>query len=758
MGYNMSKSSGVRLFISLFFLVFFVNVLPGAENKPIYKDPKRPVEERVLDLLDRMTLEEKIGQMNQYSAPLTSEYAELTKKGRVGSFLNLVGEEKNRAQRFAVEYTRLGIPLIFGLDVVHGYVTIFPIPLGMASSWDPELVKKVVSIAAKEAASDGIDWTFAPMIDIARDSRWGRIAEGAGEDTYLSSVMAKAQVEGYQGEDLTDPNTIVACPKHFVAYGGAIGGRDYNTVDISERTLRAVYLPPFKAAIVDANAGTIMSAFNEINGIPATANPFIIKKILREEWGFDGFVVSDWNSIGELLWHGVVEKPVEAAYKALKNGIDMDMSGNRLDDSTSGTPDNIYQRNLNKLVKEKLVSEREIDDAVRRILRIKFKLGLFERPYMDTSRARSIIKSKENIEAAVEIARKSIVLLKNDKNLLPFSKKVKSIAVVGPLANNRRSLLGPWSARGDSSDVVTVLEGIKSKVAPETEVYHAKGYDILGSSTEKIDEAVKVAKKADVAVVVVGESHDMSGEAASRAYLDLPGVQQELVKAIYETGVPVVEVLMNGRPLSISWSAENVPAIVETWFLGIQAGHAIADVLFGDYNPSGKLPVTFPRTVGQVPIYYNHKNTGRPANTDNKWSSKYIDVPFTPLFPFGHGLSYTEFEYSNLKIDKKKIKNTGEVKISLDVKNTGNYEGTEIVQLYVNDVVSSVTTPVKELKGFKLVKLKPGEKKTVNLILTVDQLGIYDENMEYVIEPGIFEIMIGKSSEDIQLRGEIEVL
>ncbi len=754
---NVSRCSNVLFFVFLF-CFFTVNIVLGADKTPVYKNPENSLEERVEDLLGRMTLEEKIGQMNQYSAPFTEECEVLTEKGRVGSFLNITGREKNRIQKIAVENTRLGIPLIFGLDVIHGYATVFPIPLGMASSWDPDLVKKAVSIAAREAASDGVDWTFAPMVDIARDARWGRIAEGAGEDPYLGSVIAKAQVEGFQGGDLSDPNTILACAKHFVGYGGAVGGRDYNTVDVSERTLREVYLPPFRAAVVDAHAGTIMSAFNEINGIPATANPFTIQKILREEWSFNGFVLSDWNSIGELIRHGIAKDPAEAAYKAFKSGVDMDMSGNYRDDSITGTPDNIYQRNLDKLVKEKLVSEKEIDEAVKRILKIKFKLGLFERPYLDTTRACINIKSIENIKVAREIARESIILLKNDNKLLPLSKATKSIAIIGPLANSRRDPLGSWSAHGDSSDVVTILEGIRNKVSSKTKVYYSKGCNILGTSTENIDEAVTVAKKCDVAIVVVGEARNMSGEAASRAYLDLPGVQENLIKAIYETGVPVVEVLMNGRPLSISWSAENIPAIVETWFLGIQTGNAIADVLFGDYNPSGKLPVTFPRTIGQVPIYYNYKNTGRPYNPDNRFSSKYIDVPNTPLFPFGHGLSYTDFEYSNLKIDKKKIRNTEEVNISLNIKNTGDYEGIEIVQLYMNDVVSSVTTPVKELKGFKSVSLKPGEEKTVSLIVKASQLGIYDYNMQYVVEPGKFDIMIGKSSENIQLIDSIEVV
>ncbi|MEM2792258.1 MAG: beta-glucosidase BglX [Candidatus Bathyarchaeia archaeon] len=711
--------------------------------KPVYLDPNQPVDKRVEDLLSRMTLEEKIGQLCQYSG-FTDEYEKWIAEGRIGSLLNVFGaEETNRIQKIAVEKTRLGIPLIFGLDVIHGYKTIFPIPLGLASTWDPDTVKRAASIAASEARAEGIHWTFAPMVDIARDPRWGRIAEGAGEDPYLGSVMARALVEGFQGRDLSDLNTLVACPKHYVAYGGAEGGRDYNTVDISERTLREVYLPPFKAA-VEAGAGTIMSAFNDLNGIPASANPFTLRKILREEWGFEGFVVSDWNAIGELINHGIAGDVFEAAEKALNAGVDMDMQGD------------VYRRTLLQLVKDGRISEDRINEAVRRILRIKFRLGLFDRPYVDPERAKYIVKCREHVEAAVEIARKSIVLLKNDGDLLPLSKNVESIAVIGPLADDKEAPLGPWSCLGNPKDVVTVLEGVKSKVSPETRVLYAKGCDINGKSTEGFKEAVEVARKCKVAILVVGESRDMSGEAASRAFLDLPGVQEELVKAVYETGVPVVEVLMNGRPLSISWSAEHIPAIIEAWFPGIQAGYAIADVIFGDYNPGGKLPATFPRTVGQVPIYYNHKNTGRPPSPD-RWTSKYLDIPYSPLFPFGHGLSYTKFEYSDLEISPREVEPKDIVKIKLKVKNIGSREGDEVVQLYVNDAVASVTRPVKELKGFKRITLKPGEEKTVEFTLTLEMLSFLNQEMKLVVEPGLFKVMVGSSSEDIRLTGTFTV-
>ena len=712
--------------------------------KPVYLDPKKPIEKRVRDLIGRMTLDEKVGQMCQYSG-LSKEFETFVLEGKVGSFLNVVGAEAtNSIQRVAVENSRLGIPLLFGLDVLHGFSTIFPIPLALASSWDPDLAKWVASIAAEEASSQGIRWTFAPMVDIARDPRWGRIAEGAGEDPFLGSAMARAMVEGFQGGDLNNPNSVVACPKHYVAYGGAEGGRDYNTVDISERVLREIYLPPFRAAIVDAGAGTIMSAFNDLNGIPASANKQTLTNILRGEWGFEGFVVSDWNSIGELVNHGIASTPMEAAREAVLAGVDMDMCADA------------YRRSLAQLVKDGHLAVKTVDEAVRRILRIKFKLGLFENPYVDTERAAKVVKRKENIKAALEAAHRSIVLLKNEGNLLPLKKDVQSIAIIGPLADDHLAPLGPWACQGDPKDVVSVLEGIRAKVSSNTKVLNEKGCEIEGSSTEGFASAVKIAKESDVAIVVVGERADMSGEAASRASIDLPGVQEELVKAIHSAGVPVVEVLMNGRPLSISWSAENVPAILEAWFLGIQAGNAIADVIFGDYNPSGRLPVTFPRAVGQVPIYYNHKKTGRPPSED-RWTSKYIDIPWTPLFQFGHGLSYTSFKYDNLQIIPRKIKPNGKITIRVDVKNVGNREGEEVVQLYLQDVVSSVTRPIMELKGFKKIYLKPGETKTVDFMISSEHISFLNRDLKRIVEPGTFKVMVGGSSDDIRLSGDFEV-
>jgi len=711
-----------------------------------YKDPGRPVEERVEDLLRRMTLEEKIGQMCQYSG-FSRELEDLVKRGLVGSLLNVVGvEEVNRVQEIAVKESRLGIPLLLGLDVIHGYKTIFPIPLALASTWDPEVVRRAAEIAAREAAAEGIRWTFAPMVDIARDPRWGRIAEGFGEDPYLASVMAWAAVKGFQGDDLSSPDTILACAKHYVAYGAAEGGRDYNTVDISERTLREVYLPPFKAAVA-AGVGTIMSAFNDLNGVPATANEYTLTTILRGEWGFQGFVVSDWNAIGELVVHGIAADGAEAAKLAVTAGVDMDMQGD------------VYRKHLLRLVREGVVPEERIDEAVRRILTLKFRLGLFENPYADPERARRVVKCREHLEYALEAARKAIVLVKND-GVLPLRKDLRRLAVIGPLADDREAPLGCWHCLGDPRDVVTVLEGIRRRVSPGTEVLYARGCDILSEDRSGFKEAVKAAEKADAVVLVVGESADMSGEAASRAYLDLPGVQEELVREVWSAvrgrGIPVVEVVMAGRPLAIKWSAEHIPAILIAWHLGVRAGDAIADVLFGDYNPGGRLPVTFPRSVGQVPIYYSHKRTGRPPSPE-RYTSKYIDEDYRPLFPFGHGLSYTRFEYRDLRVEPERVEPGDVVTISFTLINVGDREGDEVAQLYVRDVVASVTRPVKELKGFKRVHLMPGERCRITFKMPTQLLAFYGRDMRPIIEAGEYEVMIGSSSEDIRLKGRFEV-
>lgn len=715
-----------------------------------YRDPKRPVEERVEDLLRRMTLEEKVGQLCQYSAHFgpTEELKEMIRKGLVGSLLNITGVERvNEVQRVAVEESRLGIPLLIGLDVVHGYKTVFPIPLALASSWDPEVVRRAAEIAAREASAEGVKWTFAPMLDIARDPRWGRIAEGFGEDPYLASVMAWAAVKGFQGERLSsDPERIAACAKHYVAYGAAEGGRDYNTVDISERTLREVYLPPFKSAVA-AGVATVMSAFNDLCGVPASANEFTLRRVLKGEWGFRGFVVSDWNAVGELIQHGIAADGAEAARLAVEAGVDMDMVSD------------LYRRHLAELVRRGVVPESLIDEAVRRVLRVKFLLGLFENPYADPERARRVVKCGEHVEAALEIARKCIVLVKNE-GVLPLSKSLRRIAVIGPLADDRDAVLGCWRALGDPGDAVSVLEGVRRKVGSATEVLYAKGCDVSSQDRSGFAEAVEAAKRSDAVVLVVGESADMSGEAASRAHLDLPGVQEELVKTVWEAvggRIPVVMVVMSGRPLTIKWAAEHIPAIVVAWHLGVRAGDAVADVLFGDYNPGGKLPVTWPRAVGQVPIYYNHKRTGRPPSAE-RFTSKYIDEDWRPLFPFGHGLSYTRFEYSDLRVEPEKVEPGGTVTISFELANAGEREGDEVAQLYVRDVVASVTRPVMELKGFKRVTLKPGERRRIVFKLPTQLLAFYGRDMKPRIEAGLYEVMVGSSSADIRLKGSFEVL
>lgn len=711
---------------------------------------------RVEELLGQMTLEEKLGQLTQQTGGQVQGYNpgernskqeelfEAVREGRVGSFLNAHGAEyTNQLQRIAVEESRLRIPLILGNDVIHGFRTIFPIPLGEAASWDPALVEKAARVAAEEASAAGIRWTFAPMVDICRDPRWGRIAEGSGEDPYLGAAMAVARVRGFQGDGLSAKDSLVACAKHFAAYGGAEGGRDYNTVDISEQTLREVHLPPFKAA-VDAGAGTLMSAFNEINGIPASANRLTLSTILRQEWGFDGFVVSDWTSVTEMVAHGFAADNAEAAEKAIAAGVDMDMSSFA------------YRTHLADSVRSGRLPEAVVDEAVRRILRMKIRLGLFERPYVDPQRERDVLLSAKNRALAREVAGKSIVLLRNEGGLLPLSDKIETLAVIGPLADSKRDPLGTWAVVGRPEDVVPVLDGIRASVSPGTKVLHARGCDVTGDSTEGFAAAVEVARQSDVVVMIVGETEYMSGEAHCRSSLDLPPIQLKLVQAVHATGVPVVVVLMNGRPMSISWMAEHVPAILNTWHLGVECGNATADVLFGDVNPGGKLPATFPRTVGQVPIYYNHKNTGRPP-TNDRFTSKYIDLPSTPLYPFGHGLSYTQFAYDNLRVSPEKTGPEGRVAVSVEVTNVGEREGDEVVQLYIRDLVASMTRPVKELKGFERITLQPGQKRTVSFELTSEQLGFYDRHVRYVVEPGRFKVWVGPNSAE-GLEGRFEIV
>ena len=699
------------------------------------------VEQRVNALLAQMTLAEKLGQLQQLDGEANGnfrpEHLDLVRKGQLGSTLNVRGAQRtNQLQRVAMTESRLKIPVLFGFDVIHGYRTIFPIPLAEASSFDPALAERSAAVAAQEANNVGLRWTFAPMGDIARDPRWGRITEGAGEDPFLGAAFARARVRGFQGNDYGASDRVLACAKHWVAYGAAEGGRDYNTTDLSENVLREIYFPPFKAA-VDAGVGTFMSSFNAINGIPASANHFTLTKVLRDEWKFDGFVVSDYTSVKELINHGVAANEEEAAGAALNAGVDMEMVSRSY--NTFGA----------KLLQEKKLSLATIDEAVRRILRIKFRLGLFDRPYTDEAREANALLRPESIRLAREIAGRSMVLLKNDAETLPLRKNLGSIAVIGPLADDRRAPLGWWAGDGKEENTVTPLAGIKAKVSPETKVVYAKGCEVTNDSTAGFQEAVNLARSSDVAVVFVGEIADMVGEAASRSSLDLPGRQMELIQAIHGTGKPTIVVLVNGRPLSIGWAVNNVPAILESWMGGSESGNAIADILFGDVNPSAKLPVTFPRTVGQVPMYYNFLNVGRPPEAQNRYTSKYYDLPWTPLYPFGYGLSYTTFKISGLQLSAPRISANGKLTVSVEVENTGRRAGDEVVQLYLRDVVASMNRPVKELKGFQRVSLQPGEKRRVEFVLGHEHLGFWNRELRYVVEPGEFRVMVGSNSVDV---------
>jgi len=734
----MKINKSILFLISFFFL--FV-------QKSTFCQSVKTIEQRIDSVLSLMTQEEKIGQLVQFtgdwdtgthSTEPRSGKRELVAEGKIGSFLNIFGAEMTRGlQKIAVEKSRLKIPLIFGLDVIHGFRSTFPVPIAEASSWNPALIEKSARMQAIEASSAGIHWTFNPMVDIARDPRWGRIVEGSGEDPFLGSAMAVARVKGYQGDDLSANNTIAACLKHFAGYGGAEGGRDYNTVDFSERTFREVYLRPFQAA-VKAGAATLMASFNEIGGVPSSANHHLLTEILRDEWKFDGFVVSDWNSVGELIPHGVAKDLKQAAGLALNAGLDMDMEASA------------YTKHLSELIAEGKVSKKTLDESVRRILRIKFRLGLFDDPfkYCDAEREKNTIANKEMRNASLAVAKESMVLLKNENETLPLDKKIKKIAVLGPLANSTEDPLGPWNQQGDPKEVISVLQGIKNKIGSSAEILFDEGCTVKGSDKNGFEKAVSAAKQADAVVLVVGESLDMSGEARSRATLDLPGVQEEFVSEILKTGKPVVAVLMNGRPLTVNSLNEHAAAILETWYLGIETGDAIADALFGDVNPGGKLPVTFPKYVGQVPIYYNHKNSGRPYNPQDNYTSYYWDFVNTPLYPFGFGLSYTKFAYENLKLSAKKITKAEPLKISVDVKNTGKFDGDEVVQLYLRDLVGSVTRPVKELKGFQKIHLKKGEARTVEFTLTDEDFKFYNLDMNFTSEPGMFKIFVGTNSVD----------
>lgn len=719
----------------------------------------KTIDQKVDELLKKMTLEEKIGQLNQYTGdntitgPLTinNNKQEEIKAGKIGSMLNVIGHQYTRQYQELAMQSRLKIPLLFGLDVIHGYKTTFPLPLAEAATWDLNAIELGARIAATEAAASGIHWTFAPMVDISRDPRWGRVMEGAGEDTYLGSKIAFARVKGFQGKKLGDLNSVMACAKHFAAYGLAVGGRDYNSVDLSDRMLWETYLPPFKAA-VDAGAATFMNSFNDINGIPATGNKYIQRDILKGKWNFKGFVVSDWGSIGEMVAHGYSKDNKEAAFSAINAGSDMDMESNA------------YRYNLEQLVKEKRVSIATIDDAVKRILRKKFELGLFDDPfkYCNQERQNEALNNLEHTRIAREVAAKSIVLLKNEKNILPLSKETKTIAFIGPMVKPKRINHGFWAVdlkEVDSTYIVSQWEGLQNKVGKSAKLLYAKGCDIVGENKSGFQEALDVANQADVVILSIGEAWNMSGEAKSKSNIHLPGVQEDLIKELQKTGKPIVILINAGRPLIFNWTADNMPTIVYTWWLGSEAGNAIADVLFGDYNPSGKLPMTFPRDEGQIPIYYNHFNTGRPSiNEDKIYKSAYIDLPNTPKFPFGYGLSYTTFNYSNLKLSKNKIKSSETIEVSVDITNSGKYAGEEVVQLYLQDKFGSVVRPIKELKDFLKIKLEVGETKTIKFTIDNKKLSFYNSKLEYKSEAGDFNIMIGSSSADIRLSSSFELI
>jgi beta-glucosidase len=731
--------------IALFALAVVLLQVPVRPQGHVFT--AKPSEEHSIDsLIALMTLQEKVGQLVQISGgfetgpqgrAVPGDLRKGIKDGRVGSLFNAVGAaETHELQRMAVEESRLKIPIVFGLDVIHGYATTFPIPLGQAASWDPDAVENAARICATEASSGGIQWTFTPMVDIARDARWGRMAEGAGEDPYLGSLMSAAQVRGLQGGSLADPTSIMACVKHFAAYGDGEGGRDYNTVELSEQTLRDVFLPPFKAAI-DAGAGSIMASFNEINGFPSSGNKFLLTDILRKEWRFDGLAVSDWGSIGELIPHGFAADAADAARLAINAGLDMDMMSY------------CYDTSLETLVKTGKVSEARLDEAVRRVLRVKYRLGLFTDPYRGVTpeREKRALLAPGNISAARAMARKSMVLLKNQGNLLPLRKDLKRIAVIGPLANNKGDLIGPWAGVPDTMNVVTVLQGIRNAL-PKAEVVYYQGCGIQDANASGIKAAVDLAKKSEVAVIVAGEEEQMSGEAACRSSLTIPGLQEELIKQVLATGTPVVLVLMNGRGLAIGWEAECVPAILEAWFPGLQAGNAIADVLFGDFAPTGRLPVTFPRVTGQEPLYYNYKPTGRPFNDTVKYTSRYLDVVSTPQFPFGFGLTYTTFTYENLRIEKSNLGVGDTLRATVDVRNTGLREGQEVVQLYVRDDVGSVTRPIRELKGFRRITVKEHGMTSVTLSVPIRDLAFTGLDMKTRVEPGTFHVYVGPNAQE----------
>ena len=743
--------------------LLLISVMGLAQNT---KDAK--MHQFVNNLMSKMTLEEKLGQLNLPAssdfvtgAVSSSDIAEKVKAGKVGGVFNIRSVTKiKELQQFAVNNTRLHIPLLFGMDVIHGYKTIFPIPLGMSATWDMDLVKRSAQIAASEASADGIQWTFSPMVDLTRDPRWGRTSEGNGEDAFLSSAIAKAMVNGYQGDDLSAPNTIMSCVKHYALYGAAEGGRDYNTTDMSRVRMYNEYFPPYKAA-VDAGVGSVMVSFNEIDGVPASGNKWLVDDVLRKQWKFNGFVVSDYTGIPEMVNHGVGDYQAVNAL-SLNAGVDMDMVGEG------------FLNTLKKSMQEGKVSLAQINKACERILEAKYKLGLFDDPYKYCNEQRSATEvfTAANRAEARKIASQSFVLLKNNNHILPLSAG-KKIALVGPLANAKENMTGTWSVGADNSQSVSLLKGLTDAIGSNGKLVYAKGSNLEddeemqkrqtmfgkdiardGRTAEQmIQEAISISADADVIVAALGEGAESSGESASKSEIDIPYAQKRLLKALLATGKPVVLVLFNGRPLTLSWESENVPAILDVWFAGSEAGDAIADALLGKVNPSGKLSMSFPRNVGQIPVYYNHKNTGRPLT--GKWFSKfqsnYIDVPNEPLYPFGYGLSYTQFEYGALQLSAKQLKGNQKLTVTVPVKNTGKYAGKEVVQLYIRDEVGSITRPVQELKGFNKIELAPGEIKNVSFEITPELLKFYNGDIKFDWESGDFQIMVGTNSKDVQV-------
>ncbi len=745
----------------LLFLLLVISCSEVPKNKQSY------IEVRIDSVMSLMTLEEKIGQLNLPSAGAfttgaveSSEIAKKIEQGKVGGLFNIKSVANiKEMQKIAIEKSRLKIPLIFGMDVIHGYESVFPIPLGLSCSWDMKLIERSARVAAIEASADGINWTFSPMVDISRDPRWGRVSEGSGEDPYLGSEIARAMVKGFQGDDLSANNTIMSCVKHYALYGASEAGRDYNTVDMSRHRMYNEYLPPYKAA-VDAGVGSIMASFNEIDGIPATANKWLLTDVLRSEWGFKGFVVSDYTGVSEMINHGFGDLQTVTA-KAVGAGLDMDMVSEGL------------LTTLGKSIKEGKITEKQINDACRRILKGKFQLGLFDDPYKycDENRAKSEVFNAANRAEARSTAAQSFVLLKNKGNVLPL-RKSGTIALVGPLADAKENMTGTWSVAARFSESISLREGLQKALGNNAKIVFAKGSNLAEdslleknstlfgkslhrdkrSAAELRDEAVRMAKNADVIVAAVGEAAEMSGEAASRTNIEIPETQRDLIKALLKTGKPLVLVLFTGRPLALKWEEENVPAILNVWFGGSEAGDAIADVLLGDVNPSGKLTTTFPQNLGQVPMYYAHKNTGRPLNGPwfQKFQSNYLDVSNEPLYPFGFGLSYTEFGYADLKLSSNEITSADSIRVSIDVTNKGIRDGSEVVQLYVRDLVGSVTRPVKELKGFQKISLKAGETTRVNFTLGMKDLSFYNSDLKFVAEPGEFHVFVGGNSRDVK--------